>query len=757
MSKKIISGLMAALVAISPVLAVTLGDFQKHLGVPAQDWYIVIGSAADPADVAGAVDIAIRLAELSYEEKEVPGVTTTEINGVEKDTVPLSGQLTQVFPTKITTIQYSGLKDSTFSWRGNDYDYHEEIVLGSIQMKHDFNTDKINGTEKMVVSSTSGLKYRFVFDKEISGLGSPSDKNYTYPVTINLLGTTAFTIVGVGSSSIVALVGTTGTATAETPVTYGDYSFYSDLGSDGSWARIIVKDKDGNTVATKVINQGDSHDFTEIGVTVKVTQVRALQDGTVVGVDLVVGETGQVEKTYTTSCDVTSTGAASTRFPGTEEWCIQFSPASSTNGKIARGAAIEVVFKPTETKYYKAGEKLVLPNEYAEIGFEGWNTDKFVTITVQPISEKTVYNINDDDQSLGTWSAIEFSADVDGSIEDPVTGVGYTKAYILFNYTQKEGNVEYLPVLLAFYDPVKQKVLGNVSTGYYTKANLTEGSGSVSFTFNISYAGSAATQAEVPITVKVYNSTSGPVEITVGNALTFNYTYRTSPSTTALPQFYLGDESSAADDDVRADAEDDTDTSFNSTIGKATQNVVTDAGVIAVSPASYSGSQKVKFKVPAEKLYVKAYVGKAGETVTEGATYKEMVPVTAPIAVMDTEVTSTHRAANLITVGGPCVNRITAEALGLTYPACGAASTIPEDAAMLKIVEDFPADGKFTLIVAGWEKENTRTAAEVVQKYDTLLKDITEKAVKVTAATATGITPLTTEETGSETGGETTE
>jgi S-layer protein (TIGR01564 family) len=126
----------------------------------------------------------------------------------------------------------------------------------------------------------------------------------------------------------------------------------------------------------------------------------------------------------------------------------------------------------------------------------------------------------------------------------------------------------------------------------------------------------------------------------------------------------------------------------------------------------------------------------------EGATYLKYTPVTMPVARIDTELTATDRTKNLVVVGGPCVNREAAAALGVTFPACGEASTIPENAAIIKIVPDYPATGKYTVVVAGWEKGNTRTACAVVQQYATLLKGQAVSAVKVTSATTAGITPL---------------
>jgi hypothetical protein len=86
-----------------------------------------------------------------------------------------------------------------------------------------------------------------------------------------------------------------GTATATNSVNYGNYYIYSDLGSN-NWARILVKNSRGDTLDTKIINQGDSWDFSSLGLRVSVIKVRALQDGTVIGVDLTVGTIGCLAK-----------------------------------------------------------------------------------------------------------------------------------------------------------------------------------------------------------------------------------------------------------------------------------------------------------------------------------------------------------------------------------------------------------------------------------------------------------------------------
>jgi hypothetical protein len=65
----------------------------------------------------------------------------------------------------------------------------------------------------------------------------------------------------------------------------------------------------------------------------------------------------------------------------------------------------------------------------------------------------------------------------------------------------------------------------------------------------------------------------------------------------------------------------------------------------------------------------------------------------------------------LILVGGPCVNTLTAEYLGLSANSCEADSGIALDKAIIQLVEK---EGKTALIVAGYEQVDTLRAAQAV-------------------------------------------
>jgi len=96
----------------------------------------------------------------------------------------------------------------------------------------------------------------------------------------------------------------------------------------------------------------------------------------------------------------------------------------------------------------------------------------------------------------------------------------------------------------------------------------------------------------------------------------------------------------------------------------------------------------------------------------------ETVQVGSPLigyAVLDTEVTPDMN--NLIVVGGPAVNRLAAELLGVPYPTYG--DTLEQKGILSPgegVIEVFTAP-KTAVLVMGWEAEDTRAAARVLALF----------------------------------------
>ena len=129
---------------------------------------------------------------------------------------------------------------------------------------------------------------------------------------------------------------------------------------------------------------------------------------------------------------------------------------------------------------------------------------------------------------------------------------------------------------------------------------------------------------------------------------------------------------------------------------------------------------------PDEERFQQVAVGSVEEGSTEGAT--TMTPTGFPqSAALDSEVTSSDREnSNMILVGGPAVNDLTAELAdeGMTWNASEYESN--EGVGVLDLVEGAFSDGNHALVVAGHQADDTRAASEFIANYQEHAEDLAE-------------------------------
>lgn len=142
----------------------------------------------------------------------------------------------------------------------------------------------------------------------------------------------------------------------------------------------------------------------------------------------------------------------------------------------------------------------------------------------------------------------------------------------------------------------------------------------------------------------------------------------------------------------------------------------------------------------------------AATTTTSGGstagTVKKVVPVTNAVAKLDSEISNPATVdKDLILVGGPGVNELSAQVLGLTYPTYGSSGLLPFSSGegYIALFEDATAEGfgtgQIVVLVAGWEADDTRNACSVLQQYGSFASALDgNDAVIVTSVTSSGIT-----------------
>jgi hypothetical protein len=148
-----------------------------------------------------------------------------------------------------------------------------------------------------------------------------------------------------------------------------------------------------------------------------------------------------------------------------------------------------------------------------------------------------------------------------------------------------------------------------------------------------------------------------------------------------------------------------------------------------------SDQNDVEIEYPGEETYANLFIGSKASKVTTSAAGESVAvsKIEVGAAVLDSSLAS-YTNQNLIVVGGPAINRAAAALLGKTYPAYGAASGIPENAGLIKLVEN--AD-KVAMIVAGWEAADTQRACRVVAESSDYA--LSGKEVQVTGTSMTDI------------------
>jgi len=797
-----LAALMTILTAASPILAATaLGTFPTFLtattgSVTSLNAYIVVGKAAMPEDVIAAADIAATLgSSTSYNlgstssTSTVTGLTRDGINTCDVNSPGVGNcNLTYVasgltaFPTgNLTNSHFSGLQDSTVRWQSGDYDYHEQVDVSGVYLDHSLSGSSINGTEKLVVGTNGKIRYEYVFEKEFNFTvqdatkGTIAAPQYSYPYKFKLLGVD-FTLVGVGATSVAMLSGSTGTATATKSVDYSGYKFYATIGSTNAM-QVDVKDASGNPVETilftgitsgTAVTKATTTAKTAAGalIDVTLTSFGTLTDGTVIGADMVIGPTGTTTKTYDSSADIDTTGSANDAFPGAARWGILYHVAGTGDDrKIPAGSWIEVKYMPLVQEYYVAGSSISLPNNYAVLKFEGWNTDKFATVSVKAFGSTNAYTAtNKSTVAFSDAYGFEISSTPD-SIGSS-TGNYYEKAYILFSPTGCTGCLtgNNYQVAVGFKDKTTGKILvsdkapgsGADDTGEYKyDANMTTAFG---YNFTLSYAGVGENSFRLsfnlmpsdqyaPATLATNASVVAGV---VGNErLIMDFRQVTSGTGsswgTSAPQFKLGNTSTTGEDcEVTAGS-----AGLLQCAGKKSTEAVTDDGFLLQSTSDSTSSNAVTWKIPSKTLAVKMSFGNPLGTTSTTGTYKDEVVVTSPVAILDSEVTSVHKAKDLIVVGGPCVNTVAQSLvdsgkLSANYTCAGGVlgTAWSTDVGYIIVIDDGFTTGSQVMFVAGTKAAQTRTAALVLQQYSTLLAGLTGSSYKVTAATTAGITPV---------------
>jgi len=701
--EKIIASVLAAIIALAPIVsaAVTLGDYPTFLFRDHNlNAYVVVGADAQPADVVGAVDLAARLAGESYEEVSTTGETT--VSGGTSEDIPLDSAIAESGLLDATLKQYKlpGLQDTSISFQDDTYDVHEEIIVAdntgsptspSVETSLTAN-DWDMGSNVYLLLNKDSLVYRYVFDESIDLTKASSDE----PLEINFLGKTlVITNVSLGTTQITVRVA------EEYPLFVGD--------------SVTVN---GKKVTLK--NVGSSGTSAVVDVD-GVTSTVGTSSKTVNGLKVQVKETfysdtmSERMATLLIGTDTVKTFSDKDPYIGedknTPNWVWDLSGLTASPRYI--GIENDFVRDSYSKSPVTVGGCYEFPNKYAKVCLEKLTVSDYTQYTF-----KTETGIDLSYSNVGPGTNEKPLAitteNKEGLVLTSNLGSYKTNAIYLWYNSTAPGK---LGVFYKDTSDSKVKFAGELTNTTFATINYKDTKGS-------------------DLTLKVQDQHASSFKLVMTDSLTNNLTMTWYISSNAVNS--LGSEASNAQE---------AELSYNSQeIGTKDKDLRAEYGYLVLNPSSNGDRDQVVVSVPADQVKAKLVVYGPGGTssTTEGGKIKKVVPVTTTVARLDTEVDPTTVGKHLVLVGGPAVNRLTAQAMGLEYPTYGSSGLLPfgEGEGYIRVYDSIFTPGQVVVVVAGWEAENTRMATSLLQQYDTFAEQLgSNTAVKVTSLSASGITP----------------
>lgn len=694
---------MAGASVMAPVFAAA--DLQDYpapfIDNGATNFLIVVGANAKSDDIAGAINVAVRLGAERGEVVNCGGGGTIVTGGEDKE-LALNEAVGSAFGT-LKDNKLAGFQDTKLRWNSKDVDIEEQLTVTGLDIVTS-DSDKDLGSDIYLGTGSSNynqFRYSYLMDD--------SDFDYTL---VDDTASKKLTIKFLGKNFEVTSV--TNGSTDEITFKYGVDEVLGVGESktiEGKEIKVVSIGQSSASISvdgvSKIISEGEDYDYGEM--TVLVNSILYTDDVASRQVDISIGT--DIEKTVQNGESMEVFGEPDEEDDA--EWLWYIDADNSDTGLLTLGAQYNQKLLDHKDALKKKGEAFALPNDYAKASIASFSTDDYVEVEgdfdnyldvdlLEAGTTTSAYTSLDGFVLTTNKGETGFRVNVSGS------WVETDKVYFLENNASQ--------LVVGAFDNADNKVqifyTGNNVTStisdqlqvYYQDTTLTttfaNSQSALAFTIKEGIEGDIVW--DINIAGEKLGATQGqsdPTELTVG-----------------------GNSKGTNEEDYR-----------------------TWYGLIIRDPDSNGDSDKLAFAVPSEQLKVTIVVEGPDTTVstTTGSTVKKAIPIIDNIARLDTDLgmESAKQTKNLILVGGPAVNSLTAQALGVPFPSFGEASTVPEDAAMIKLVENAFAQGKTALVVAGWEAENTRAACSVLQQFSAYA-DLKGTGVKVSGTTTPTLTAL---------------
>ena len=721
------------------------------------NYMMVVGNTgvADAADAIGAVDIG---RGLDKTEVSSSGTSVSVVGGKSED-IPLGQGITNSttvgFDRNVEDDDVSSLFDGEINFKSSNYDVREVLLLSGIDPRIQTSLtsadDDYESQIVLEVRNRDAIKYVYAFDETINIANATTSDSLeikflgrTLKVTDADDSATTFTaqvgteyFMKVGESVSIDVDGVAKTATLQ------------NVGSGGS----VVVDVDG-TVQTL------SADTTRTINGVEVTNDDTFYDSNDVSqrsATLVMGK--QATETFKDGDPYPGTGGTCSNEDPNDLDCWLWDIAGMTSSGTTTipsdgGTAITGTYIAIENDFVinddkdnppVTGECVNLPYNYLSICFDSLTVadDDYATYTFEYESSA------DFSQVGGSWAvktstgAIHITTSVDDGLEligtaldhnNVSTNKKFKEAWITVNDTNTS-----LAVLYKDKDDNRVKLGGTVNENSTnellrirykdtkdTNVVLMFGT-SLPTTNGTHILGNAAGLLNLSIdtlgdsTNELNDAESDLVMQWKLTTYDFSGLGATASTEEAAELTWLTNKAGGA----------------NQTIGSKDEDHRELYGIIVRDPKSHSSSDEVVLEIPADQVQANVVIKGSAATVSGSGGSILSQFAKAPAVVTADELASAT-GKNLILVGGPCVNKLTADFLGLTYPACGADSGMSPGEAIIKLVDN---GDKVAMIVAGWSADDTRRASAALENYKAYAGKLKGSEVVVTG-TGTTVTDV---------------
>tara|TARA_B100001287_G_scaffold93838_1_gene78732 strand:+ start:864 stop:3005 length:2142 start_codon:yes stop_codon:yes gene_type:complete len=673
-------------------VAADLGDYPSPFVNNGElNGLVVVGSASSAGDIVGAGDLISTLTQATVSASS----STTVTEGGEDKEIGLDASLSS-FGT-LTDNEVAGLIDDEIEWNDTDIDVHEELVLGAAMTmlaSGESNGEEEMGSDMYLGTTGTGFTYKYVFEDAINSGATDliSNLDSDEPLTIEILGTSVEITDMAASAFTYKLADEYSLFTGDSVTVDGKEVSLVNVASGSSANVVITVDGEQETVG--------STSETVNGLKVQVSDTFYSDDLEDRFAVLRIG--ADLSKTATDGQAVELYGGDDTDSDNEYQWTISLAGANSYIGVEYDAISDELddTWAPVGV-----GGAISMPNGYAAVTFDSMTTSNYVDVEINAGGSESV-----NDTTVDVW---EFTASEEDGFY--INSEEVDTVFLSTDLAHNANSVEATTVTWHYQDDDGD--WHNVTASNNTEAlQVQYKSGSyleivpgINVTAGINVTVMASNISGIDDDLEVYLGYDADGDTLIGNA----------------------------EDEVAGEVQlGETDYSTRE------YDIIRDGGIILRDPdGNLQGKGSVEFSIPEEE--VKANIIVSGPETTTTTQQFSSVTVNSvagqSVIKLDTEVTD-PASRNLILVGGPAVNRLTAQAMGLNYPTTGADSGVPEGAALIRMVENAFGGSNTALVVAGWDAEDTRAAASVLQNYRSYANQLDGKMeVKVSGTSVSAV------------------